>query len=164
MAAAVLYRRNSIRRESIGGETLGDSMKRLLFTIVLAVALLVPSTALGGAFFYKGPIADGVNNNNGIELNVKFKNQRPRKVLRIEFENVNAVPCYYSYGPVAPGWKVNRKHKFHGTLQFNGGSATATVTGTIKKRSNHYKKIVGTFRAHSSGCDTGLLNYVAKKT
>ena len=62
------------------------------------------------------------------------------------------------------GWTVNRRHKFHGTLHFNGGSASATVTGTIKKRSNHYKKIVGTFRAHGpSQCDTGTLNYVAPK-
>jgi hypothetical protein len=138
-------------------------MKRLLFTIVLVLALLVPSGALGSALFYKGTLQGGVNN-AGIAFRVKFKNQRPRKVLRIEFYNVAAPPCYYSYGPIAPGWTVNRRHKFHGTLHFNGGSASATVTGTLKKRSNHYKKIVGTFRAHGpSQCDTGTLNYVAKK-
>jgi hypothetical protein len=137
-------------------------MKRLFFCAVLVVALLVPNGALGSDLFYQGPLQGGVNN-AGIAFRVRFKHHRPRKVLRIEFYNVAAPPCYYSYGPIAPGWRVNRKAKFHGTLHFNG-NATATVTGTLKRRRNHFKKAVGTFRAQTpSSCDTGVLNYVAKK-
>jgi hypothetical protein len=138
-------------------------MKRLLVSILLVLALVLPGTALGGSFFYKGPLQGGANN-AGIAFRIKFKNHKPRKVLRIEFFNVAAPPCYYSYGPVAPGWKVNRKNKFHGTLQFNGGNATASVTGKVKSPRNHWRKVVGTFRAHGpSSCDTGTLNYVAKR-
>jgi hypothetical protein len=72
----------------------------------------------------------------------------------------NEPPCYYSYGPVQPGWKVNRKAKFHGT--FHIGTATGTVTGKLKSAKNHYQKIIGTLSVQGS-CDTGTLDHAAKK-
>ena len=138
-------------------------MKRFLICATLACALLLPSLALGGTFTYLGPLQGGANN-AGIEFGIKFRNGHPRKVRRLEFHNVNAAPCYYNSGFLTPGWKINRKAKFHGTVTFNNGNAFATITGTLKRRSNHYKKIVGTFRAHGpASCDTGVIPYVAKK-
>jgi hypothetical protein len=136
-------------------------MKRLLICAVLVVALLVlPSLALGGNFNYKGPLQGGANN-AGIEFQIKFRNKRPRRVRLLEFHNVNASPCFYNSGFLHPGWKINRKAKFHGTIQFNNG--TAAVTGSLR---HHPKKIVGTFRAHTpsnAACDTGVIPYVAKR-
>jgi hypothetical protein len=135
-------------------------MKRLLFTIVLALALLVPSTAIGGEFFYAAPLP---GSNAGLELSIKFKNQKPRKVRRVEYHNVFAGGCAFPEGgPAQPGWRVNRRAKFHGTLQT--GNYTAAITGKLKKRSNHYKKIVGTIHLQGPpSCDSGVLNYVAHK-
>jgi hypothetical protein len=140
-------------------------MKRLLVCAVLVCALLLlPSLALGNNFIYLGPLQGGANN-AGIEFNIKFRNQRPRKVRLLEFHNVNGGSCTYnSGGNLHPGWKINRKAKFHGSVQF--GNSTASVTGKLKRPGNHYRKIVGTFRAHTPSnpaCDTGVIPYVAKR-
>ena len=133
-------------------------MKRLVVVAVLAVAVALPSLALGGTFFYSGPLP---GSNGGIELHIKFKHHKPRKVTRVEIHNFFAGSCIVGEdGPAEPGWKINDKAKFHGTYQ--SGGLTTHVTGKLKKPSNHYKKVVGTVHI-TSPCDSGVVDYVAKK-
>jgi hypothetical protein len=139
-------------------------MKRLIVCGVVVVALTLPALAAGNAFVYLGPLQGG-NNNAGIEFKVKFKNHHPRKVLRVEYHNVSGTygssTCYFIEGDGQPGWKINRKAKFHGTL--HNGSQTAAIAGKLRKPANRFRRISGTIHIQSPFCDSGTLDYVAKR-
>jgi hypothetical protein len=137
-------------------------MKRLIVCGVLVVALTLPALATGNAFVYLGPLQGGTNN-AGIEFKVKFRNHHPRRVLRVEYHNVsgNGNTCFFPEGQGQPGWKINRRAKFHGTL--HTGSYTAAISGKLRKPANRFRRIFGTIRIQGNGCDSGSLSYVAKR-
>jgi hypothetical protein len=140
-------------------------MKRLIVCGVVVAALTLPALAAGNSFVYLGPLQGG-NNNAGIEFKIKFKNHHPRKVLRVEYHNVYGTTassslCYPPEGQGQPGWTINRKAKFHGTL--HTGSYAATISGKLRKPANRFRRIFGTIRIQGNGCDTGALSYVAKR-
>src|SRR5919198_3485635 len=136
-------------------------MKRLIVCGVVVAGLLLPTVAFSKPRFYAAPMP---GSNAGLEFGITFKNHKPRKVARFEYHNISGVgTCSFlpEGGPAQPGWRINRKAKFHGTLRT--GNYVATVTGHLRKPANHYRKIRGTFRVQGNGCDTGTLNYVATK-
>jgi hypothetical protein len=143
-------------------------MKRSAVLLV-GVVLAMPASALAG--FYSGPFKPEVNN-DGVEIKVKFRHGRPRKVTEFEFHNVpTGTPCNGSnvfFGAM----KVNDLHRFGGSG--HPGKAgnpnwpptpnlTVTIHGQFK---NHNEKIAGTLRLRGKGgCsgDTGRLSFVVPR-
>ena len=65
-------------------------MKR---AILLASMALLAFPAVASARFFLGPFQPQVNN-DGVEISVTFKHQKPRQVTKIEFHNVpTGTPC-----------------------------------------------------------------------
>lgn len=132
-------------------------MKRSVLGIALLIALMIPASALGDAF-YKGYLSSP---GAVVELHVKFRNGEPRKVTRFSYANVP-----FSGGCVAAisdafkvALKVNDKGKFHGRAVDHFGR-TDMMKGTFKR---HDMKIVGSFRVVDDPCDSGNVSYTAKR-
>ncbi len=135
----------------------GIEIKRVVLSVTVLIALVIPTGALGDAFYKDYLSSPGAV----VELHVKFRNGTPRKVTRFSYANVP-----YSGGCVAAisdafkvAIKVNGKGKFHGNAVDHFGR-TDTVKGAFKR---HDKKIVGNFRVSDAPCDSGKVSYTAKR-
>jgi hypothetical protein len=149
---------------------LGTHGKRWLLASVLAIALVFPAGAL--AVRYLGPL-NGGDNNAGIEIDFKLKNDKPHKVTQVEWHNVSQVVSCRSADVFFKTMLVQ-----DGSFKGSGHPGEAgnpdwppdkAIIETIKGDFRHHdKKIVGTLRIKGTpggpcdGLDSGALPYVAK--
>lgn len=144
-------------------------MKRTFLILAALLVLGLPGTAL--ARLYAGPIVPQVND-DGVEITVKVKQGRPRRVTSFEFHNVpTGSPCNGS-NIFFHAMKIGRGLRFHGSghpgqVGNPEWPPTQNLTVTIRGRFiKHARKVVGTLRIRGSGgCsgDTGSLAFSAKR-
>jgi hypothetical protein len=145
-------------------------MKRRLSFLAVPVALVtavaLPAIVLAAHHAtYNGEAAGGVNN-AGVEFFVRIGNGEVKNVHRFHWFNVPVVtscPAGAVSGKMRLRMPVNGQEKFHGTGENHPHNATVHVTGefTHQERRAH-----GTLRVHnvsSSDCDTGVVDWHAKR-
>jgi len=129
----------------------GRSKLVIVFAVLVSVALVAAPIAGAGT----------VNRllDFGISFDGVYEKGKPVKVKNLVYSNIK-LECdggghFYSPSKKFPKMKVNKKRKFHGTLEVDG--ITSKVTG---RYAHDLAKVTGTVKA--SGDTAGFTNCSAK--
>jgi hypothetical protein len=147
-------------------------MKRLFVVGVACAALVLPALAGGST---AGSVSGHAKGGDafGISFTLVKRDGKPRKITNLAFENAFATcevngPVEFNGNGFGP-YKINRHRKFGGKTNVvwskKGNNGSVTVKGEVNRKGT---KITGTLRAQgdvntNTGCDTGKIEWVAKK-